>query len=148
MIERRFRDLWEQLQGKKPHLPHFLTEIRLEGIPRLRRPPGGVRLSGERHCRGQCHRQIHRAVRGRVRLQGAGGGVKDFVPSTLFPDYRPKLGGREDEKRVIVLEFDYSTPDGRRSMIWRRAKGWNRSFRGRKGPANRSGQSTSEPSAI
>ena len=23
-----------------------------------------------------------------------GAGVKDFVPSTLFPDYRPRLGGR------------------------------------------------------
>ena len=32
MIERRFRSLWEQLQGKKPHLPHFLSEIRLQGI--------------------------------------------------------------------------------------------------------------------
>ena len=61
-----------------------------------------------------------------------GAGVKDFVPSTLFPDYRPRLPGREDERREIVIEFDYSTPDGRRSMRWRRSKGWNRSFLGRK----------------
>ena len=32
MIERRFGDLWQQLQGKKPHLPHFLAEIHLRGI--------------------------------------------------------------------------------------------------------------------
>ena len=32
MIERQFRNLWEQLQGKKPHLRHFLSEIRLQGI--------------------------------------------------------------------------------------------------------------------
>ena len=32
MIERRFRDIWQQLQGKKPHLPHFLTEVHLQGI--------------------------------------------------------------------------------------------------------------------
>ena len=32
MIERRLSDLWGQLQGKKPHLPHFLAEIHLEGI--------------------------------------------------------------------------------------------------------------------
>ena len=61
-----------------------------------------------------------------------GAGVKDFVPSTLFPDYRPKVGAREDPKQEIVIEFDYSTLDGRRSMRWRRTKGWNRSFLGRK----------------
>ena len=32
MIERRLRTLWEHLQGKKPRLPHFLTEIHLQGI--------------------------------------------------------------------------------------------------------------------
>ena len=32
MIERRLRNLWEQLQGKKPHLPDFLSEIHLDGI--------------------------------------------------------------------------------------------------------------------
>ena len=32
MIDNRFRSLWEQLQGKKPHLPHFLSEIHLDGI--------------------------------------------------------------------------------------------------------------------
>ncbi len=61
-----------------------------------------------------------------------GVGITDFVPSTLFPDYRPKHGRREDEKREVIIEFDYSTPDGRRSMRRRRAKGWNRSFLGRK----------------
>ena len=32
MIERRLGGLWSNLQGKKPHLPHFLSEIRLDGI--------------------------------------------------------------------------------------------------------------------
>lgn len=32
MIERRLRTLWDTLQGKKPHLPHFLSEIYLDGI--------------------------------------------------------------------------------------------------------------------
>ena len=32
MIERRLGGLWQQLQGKKPHLPHFLAEIHLQGI--------------------------------------------------------------------------------------------------------------------
>lgn len=70
-----------------------------------------------------------------------GAGVKDFVPSTLFPDYRPRHGAREDEKREVIVEFDYTTPDGRRSMRWRRAKGWNRSFLGARTAGNRSGRS-------
>ena len=32
MIERRLEGLWSSLQGKKPHLPHFLSAIRLNGI--------------------------------------------------------------------------------------------------------------------
>ena len=32
MLEKRLEGLWRDLQGKKPHLPHFLSEIRLDGI--------------------------------------------------------------------------------------------------------------------
>ena len=32
MLERRLEGLWRDLQGKKPHLPNFLSEIRLDGI--------------------------------------------------------------------------------------------------------------------
>ena len=132
MIEKRFRDLWERLQGKKPHLPHFLAEIRLEGIRGIDDIrvvfdyPVSVIAGG--NASGKSTVLFAAACAYKV----PGAGVKDFVPSTLFPDYRPKLGEREDEKHAIVLEFDYSTPDGRRSMRWRRAKGWNRSFLGRK----------------
>ena len=62
-----------------------------------------------------------------------GAGVKDFVPSTLFPDYRPRSGGREDHRDEVVLDFEYATPAGHHSMRWRRrSKGWNRSFGSRK----------------
>ena len=61
-----------------------------------------------------------------------GAGNKDFVPSTLFPYFSPKLGERQDILQRITLEFNYQTPDGMRSMRWRRSKGWNRSFFGRK----------------
>lgn len=54
------------------------------------------------------------------------------MPSTLFPDYRPKLGERQDIQQQVTIEFNYLTPDGPHSMRWRRAKGWNRSFFGRK----------------
>ena len=32
MIEKRFSQLWGQLQGKKPHMRDFLVEIHLQGI--------------------------------------------------------------------------------------------------------------------
>ena len=135
MIERRFRDLWGQLQGKKPHLPHFLTEIRLRGIRGIDDLrvvldyPVSVIAGG--NASGKSTVLFAAACAYRV----PGAGVKDFVPSTLFPDYRPRHGGRGDEKREVTVEFDYTTPQGRSSMRWRRAKGWNRSFLGRKNAA-------------
>ena len=57
-------------------------------------------------------------------------GFRDFVPSTLFPDYRPKFGARRDERNPITLDFAYSTPAGLQSMRWSRIKGWNRSLFG------------------
>ncbi len=32
MLESRLREPWDNLQGKKQHLPHFLSEIYLDGI--------------------------------------------------------------------------------------------------------------------
>ncbi len=135
MIERRFRDLWERLQGKKPHLPHFLAEIHLEGIRGIEDVrikfdyPVSVVAGG--NASGKSTVLFAAACAYKV----PGAGVRDFVPSTLFPDYRPRVGARADPKPEIVIEFDYSTPDGRRSMRWRRSKGWNRSFLGRKNAA-------------
>ena len=132
MIERRFRDLWERLQGKKPHLPHFLAEIRLEGI----RGVGDVRIRFDYPVSviagGNASGKSTVLFAAACAYKVPGAGVKDFVPSTLFPDYRPRVGAREDPKQEIVIEFDYATPDGRRSMRWRRSKGWNRSFLGRR----------------
>ena len=133
MIDRRFGRLWEQLQGKKPHMPHFLAEVYLKGIrgiDDLRVAfdyPVSVIAGG--NATGKSTVLFAAACAYKV----PGAGVKDFVPSTLFPDYRPKVGDREDEKPEIIIDFDYSTPRGRRSMRWRRANSWNRSFHGRKG---------------
>ena len=132
MIEKRLGDLWGQLQGKKPHLPHFLTEIHLKGIRGIDSLrvvfdyPVSVIAGG--NASGKSTVLFAAACAYKV----PGAGVKDFVPSTLFPDYRPRYGGREDGKGEVLIEFDFSTPEGRRSMRWRRSKGWNRSFMGRK----------------
>lgn len=132
MIERRLGELWRSLQGKKPHLPHFLSEIRLDGIrgfSDLRVPfdyPVSVIAGG--NATGKSTVLFAAACAYKV----PGAGVKDFVPSSLFPDYHPNVGGRKDLRESVTMDFYYQTPDGITSMRWRRGKGWNRSFFGRK----------------
>ena len=133
MINKRLQEMWPRLQGKKPQLPHFLDEIRLSdirGIDSLRVVfdyPVSVIAGG--NASGKSTVLFAAACAYKV----PGAGVRDFVPSTLFPDYYPKRGGRKDGTQTISIEFDYSTPDGQRSMRWRRSKDWNRSFFGRRG---------------
>ena len=132
MIERRLEDLSRDLQGKKPHLPHFLSEIRLDGIRGFNNLrvvfdyPVSVIAGG--NTTGKSTVLFAAACAYKV----PGAGVKTFVPSTLFPDYRPKLGERQDMQQQVTIDFNYLTLDGPLSMRWRRAKGWNRSFFGRK----------------
>ena len=132
MIKRRLEELWGNLQGKKPQLPHFLSEIRLDkirGLNDLRVMfdyPVSVIAGG--NATGKSTVLFAAACAYKV----PGAGVKTFVPSTLFPDYRPKLGERQDIQQQVTIEFNYLTLDGPLSMRWRRGKSWNRSFFGRK----------------
>ena len=132
MLEKRFQDLGERLQGKKPHMPDFLDEVRIigiRGIDDLRVVfDYPVSVIGGGNATGKTTVLFAAACAYKV----PSAGVKDYVPSTLFPDYRSKEGKREDERPKVTIELHYSTPDGRKSMIWRRNKGWNRSFMGRK----------------
>ena len=131
MIQRRLEGLWSSLQGKKPHLPHFLSEIRLDGIRGFKNLrvvfdyPVSVIAGG--NTTGKSTVLFAAACAYKV----PGAGVRDYVPSTLFPDYRPKLGERTDMQDQVTIEFNYLTLSGPLSMRWRRGKGWNRSFLGR-----------------
>lgn len=132
MPQKWVEKLWNQLHGKKPHMPHFLSMIRLQGIRgindlsvRLEYPVSviaGVNASGKS--------TVLSAAACAYKVPGAG--PKDYVPSTLFPRYTSKQGTRHDEDREITIEYTYSTKNGVLSMRWRRAKGWNRSFLGRR----------------
>ena len=132
MIERRLEDLSRDLQGKKPHLPHFLSGIRLDSIRGFKNLrvvfdyPVSVIAGGNTTGKSTVLFAAACAYRTPDRE------IRSFSPSTLFPDYRPKLGGREDMRQEVTIEFNYLTLDGPLSMRWRRAKGWNRSFFGRK----------------
>ena len=135
MIERRLERLWAQLQGKKPHLPHFLSALHLDGIRGfydLRvtfNYPVSVIAGG--NATGKSTVLFAAACAYRV----PGAGVRDYVPSTLFPDYLPTRGGHSDAREEIKMDFYYHTPEGPREMRWRRAKQgrWSRSFSGRRG---------------
>ena len=132
MTERRQRKIWDHLQGKKPHMPHFLSRIRLQcirGIDDLRvffDYPVSVVAGG--NASGKSTVLFAAACAYKV----PGAGVKDFTPATLFSDYRPKPDMRRDHTGLIALDFEYHTPEGGTAMRWRRSKAWNRSFFGRK----------------
>lgn len=131
MLERRFPGLWWNLQGKKPHFPHFLNDVRLNGIRGINDLrvvfdyPVSVIAGG--NASGKSTVLFAAACAYRV----PGAGVKDFVPSTLFPYYYPKAGSREDDRQEINIDFNYSTPDGQLAMRWHRGRGWSRSYHGR-----------------
>ena len=132
MIERRLREIWDSLQGKKQHLPHFLSEIRLDGIRGFNNLrvvfdyPVSVIAGGNTTGKST----IIDAAACAYKVPGAG--VKDFTPSTRFSDFRPNHGELRDMREEVKIEFCYLTLDGQRAMRWRRTKGWNRSFFGRK----------------
>ena len=126
-------DLWTRLQAKKRQMPHFLSEVYVEGLRGL----DGLRVAFEYpvsviaggNASGKSTVLFAAACAYRV----PGAGSRDFVPSTLFPDFRAKVGDRRDERGEVVMDFEYSTPHGRRSMRWRHLKSWNRSYFGRRG---------------
>ena len=132
MIERRFRNVWQQLQGRKPYMPHFLNEVYLDGIRGIEDLriifdyPVSVVAGG--NATGKSTVLFAAACA----YKPPDAGPRDYVPSTLFPDFRPKQSHHHDHRDKVLLRFEYSTPDGRQSMQWKRGKGWNRSFLGRK----------------
>lgn len=132
MIERRFSSVWQQLQGKKPHMPHFLNEVYLDGI----RGIAGLRIIFDYPVSviagGNATGKSTVLFASACAYKPPDAGPRDYVPSTLFPDFRPKQGRRHDHRDKVLLRFEYSTLDGRQSMQWKRGKGWNRSFLGRK----------------
>ena len=133
MIEPRLKDLWIRLRGKKSYFPHFLTEVRLQGIRGIE----GLRVAFDYPVSviagGNSSGKSTVLFAAACAYKVPGAGVKDFVPSTFFPYYRPKPGNRVDHKGEVIIEFDYSTPEGRKYMRWRRSKSWNKSYGGCKG---------------
>ena len=123
MIERRLEELWSNLQGKKPQLPHFLSEIRLDSIRGLNDLrvvfdyPVSVIAGG--NATGKSTVLFAAACAYRTPDQSF---ISRLRPSRLFPGYRSEPGMLRDEDQEITIDFDYVTPEGARSMQWRRSK--------------------------
>ncbi|WP_420439598.1 hypothetical protein [Candidatus Palauibacter sp.] len=132
MIERRFSNVCQQLQGRKPHMPHFLNEVYLDGIRGIE----GLKIIFDYPVSviagGNATGKSTVLFAAACAYKPPDAGPRDYVPSTLFPDFRPRRSRHHDHRDKVLLRFEYSTPDGRQSMQWKRGKGWNRSFLGRK----------------
>lgn len=131
MTEMHLRSLWDRVLAKRADLRHFLTQVRVQGIRGIADLDVGfispiVAIAGG-NASGKstllaaiaCAYQVPEACRG------------DFLPATLFADYRPRKGAYKDARAPAAIEFEYSTPAGGRAMRWQRARGWRRTFYGR-----------------
>ena len=133
MLERRFQSLWQDLQGKKPHMPQFLTGVRLQGV----RGISDLRVLFEYPVSviagGNASGKSTVLFAAACAYQVPGAGARDYIPSTLFPDYLPKTGMIRDNRERVTLEFYYMQSGQPYYMRWQRANSWNKSFGGRTG---------------
>ena len=134
LITRQLEEVWKALRASENQRRHVLQEVRLRnlrGIRDLRVPfhyPVSV-LAGPNGC-GKSTVLFACACAYSV----PGHGPKEFVPSSLFPDFTDRLAGAlSDTAERTELEFHYLHENERLSMAWKRGKSWNRSFMGRKG---------------
>ena len=133
LIAKQLEEVWSALRASGDQRRQVLQEIRirnLRGIRELRVPfnyPVTV-LAGPNGC-GKSTVLFACACAYCV----PGHGPKEFVPSSLFPNFTGILEGQlSDHTEKTELEFHYLYEGERLSMAWRRGKSWNRSFMGRK----------------
>lgn len=133
LIAAQLRDVWDALRAGHAEWDCYLEEVRvkqLRGIKDLRVPftyPVTV-LAGPNGC-GKSTVLFACAA-----AYGVPDRPRDFVPSTLFPNFKDTLRGKlSDPTDRTELAFSYLHDGERLSMAWRRGKSWSRSFMGRKG---------------
>ena len=132
LIDRELAAVWDALRSQSTQRDHALTEVRLRylrGIRNLSVPfsyPVCV-LAGPNGC-GKSTVLFACACA----YQVPGSGPRDYVPTSLFPNFTGGGTGLQDTPEKTEIEFHYLANGERSSMIWRRNKSWNRSFMGRK----------------
>lgn len=133
LIERQLREVWDALRAQGSQRTNSLDEVsirKLRGISDLRVPfryPVCV-LAGPNGC-GKSTVLFACACAYSV----PGRGPRDFVPTSLFPNFTGGGTNLQDAPGKTEIEFHYLHNSERLAMKWRRGKSWNRSFMGRKG---------------
>ena len=132
LLETQLTEVWNALRSQNTQRANALAEVRLRnlrGIRNLSVPfpyPVSV-LAGPNGC-GKSTVLFACACAYRV----PGSGVRDYVPTSLFPNFTGGGTGLSDAAEATELEFHYLDKGERVSMVWRRGKAWNRSYMGRK----------------
>ena len=140
-LERELSQVWDALRAQGRQRTKSLEEVRirkLRGISDLRVPfdypvsvlagPNGCGKSTVLFACACAYRDTERSPR-------------DFVPSTLFPNFTGGNSPFQDSPDATELEFHYLHNGERSSMVWRRGqdrgrgrgRSWARSYMGRKG---------------
>ncbi len=133
LISRELQNVWEALRASSLQRTDALLEVRIKnfrGIRDLRVPFGYpvCVLAGPNGC-GKSTVLFTCACSYKV----PGRGHREFVPSSLFPNFTDRQGGNlSDATARTEFEFYYLHKNERASMAWKRGRSWNRSFMGRK----------------
>ena len=136
-FRKNLEQVWGQLRQQQPQRREALEEVRIDGLRgihdlRVRMPFPVTVLAGPNGCGKST---VLFALACAYKVPNAG--IRDFTPSALFPDFRPKPSEGEDDVRdqlsKVTLEFSYVADNRTQQMRWSRGEGkWNRSFFGRK----------------
>lgn len=132
LLETQLAQVWDALRSQNTQRANALTEVRvrnLRGIRNLSVPfpyPVSV-LAGPNGC-GKSTVLFACACAYLVPSSG----VRDYVPSSLFPNFTGGATGLSDTAGATELEYHYLDNGERNAMVWRRGKAWNRSYMGRK----------------
>ncbi len=134
MLERHLRQIWDQLRRKKTQNHFFLDEVRIQGLRGIRdlnvRLGYPVSALAGANASGKSTVLFAMACAYKVPLSG----LRDFVPSTLFPNFVSRAHGHPtDPLGYAALEFHYTDQGQRTFMRWARGKTWNRSYGGAQG---------------
>lgn len=127
--------LWERLRAQQSNMPHFLREIRVDGIRGVRGLAVELRfpvcvLAGPNGS-GKSTALLAAACAYNA-VDGPKSG--EVTPARVFPNYAPKKGSVRDQLGQATIQYSFATPDGQLQMQWRRGQhDWARNFAGKAG---------------
>jgi predicted ATPase len=127
-MNRNFREIWDQLRARKSSFEMFLEEMKinhLRGIQNLTlRFEFPVTVVSGPNGVGKSTLLLSAACAYKTQQ-------KSLVPGIVFPNLKKqKELTIYDEEVNTSLEYYYRNSLGKSSMVWRKGKSWNKSFKG------------------